>query len=139
MRGDKRFDLSSLLVDDAHLRGVAVGHVRNRMRYVRAELIGLCKILAVEFLTGKLRKRVDAPGIFRLVDARIRVDPERLPADGGNGHQIIEGVVADADQGFGPRQQRGIEGLQARDHTVGLICTAADLAERSGKAELEGA
>ena len=45
-------------------------------------------------------------------------------------------MVADADQGFGPRQQRGIEGLQARDHTVGLICTAADLAERSGKAEL---
>ena len=70
------------------------------------------------------------------MDARIRADPERLPADGGNGHQIVEGVVADADQGFGPRQQRGIEGLQARDHTVGLICTAADLAERSGKAEL---
>ena len=83
---------------------------------------------------GKLRKRVDTPGIFRLVDARIRADPERLPADGRNGHQIIEGMVSNADQGFGPRQQRGIEGLQARDHTVGLVRTAADLAERSGKA-----
>ena len=58
MRGDERFDLSGLLVDDAHLRGVAVSHVGHGVRHVRAELIGLGKIFAIEFLPGKLRKRV---------------------------------------------------------------------------------
>lgn len=42
-----------------------------------------------------------------LVDARIGVNPERLPADGRNGHQIIEGVVSDADQASGRASSAG--------------------------------
>ena len=58
MRGDERFNLPGLLIHDAHLRGVAVGNMRNRMRHIRAKLIGFGKILAVEFLPGKFCKRV---------------------------------------------------------------------------------
>ena len=53
VRGDHFLDPSGLAVQDADLRRIAVGHMRNGIWHVRAELVGLCKVFSVELLPAE--------------------------------------------------------------------------------------
>ena len=51
VRRDHLFDAPRLAVEDAHLRGVAVGDVADRIRHVRAKRVGFREVFPVELLS----------------------------------------------------------------------------------------
>ena len=75
VRGDHVLDLAGLLIEDAHLRRVAVGHVRDGVRHVRAELVGLGEVFTVELLPDEVGQRMALERGGELSQARRQASP----------------------------------------------------------------
>ena len=66
VRGYHFADEAGLLVEDADLRGVAVGDVGDRVRHIRTERVGLREVFAVEFFPDEVAERLSGQRLVEL-------------------------------------------------------------------------
>ncbi len=107
--GHHFFKLSGLPVQDAQLRCIAIGHVRDRIRHVCAKLVGFGQILAIELASGK-RGQVAGERFVKFLTcaaAGLACD-QRLARAGGI-----------ARVGCNPRVRALIDDLLTRERRVG--------------------